>query len=89
MFYAAEALLASLGQSFSSHGGVIGAFGREFAKTGKLDAKYHRWLIDNQDIRNIGDYGVGPEIAAEQAAQVIAQAEEFVQEASEHILPAD
>lgn len=44
MFYVAEALLSSLGQSYSTHGGVVGAFGREFAKRRKLDAKFHRWL---------------------------------------------
>ncbi len=42
MFYAAEALLAGIGLSFSSHGAVIGVFGREFAKTGKIDPKFHR-----------------------------------------------
>jgi uncharacterized protein (UPF0332 family) len=36
MFYAAEALLDSEGLSFSSHSGVISAFGREFAKTQRV-----------------------------------------------------
>ena len=59
MFYVASALLANLGLSYSTHAAVISAFGREFAKTEKLDPKFHRWLIDAQDLRNIGDYGVG------------------------------
>ncbi|MEA3239028.1 MAG: HEPN domain-containing protein [Candidatus Bipolaricaulota bacterium] len=46
MFYVAESLLASLGKAYSSHAAGIAAFGREFAKTGKLDSKFHRWLID-------------------------------------------
>lgn len=78
MFYVAEALLASLGKSYSSHAGVLGGFGQEFAKTGKLDVKFHRWLIDGQDIRNVGDYGVGTEVSSEQAVEVISQAEEFI-----------
>ncbi len=45
MFYVAEALLASRGESYSSHSAVIAAFGREFAKTSRLDPKFHRWLI--------------------------------------------
>ena len=78
MFYVAEALLASLGEAYSSHGAVIGAFGRIFAKSGKLDPKFHRWLIDAQDLRNVGDYGVGRTITAEQVKEVITQAQEFI-----------
>ena len=32
MFYTAEALLYSIGLSFSSHSAVIAAYGKEFAK---------------------------------------------------------
>ena len=85
MFYVAEALLASLGQSFSSHGGVIGAFGREFAKTEKLDPKFHRWLIDGQDARNVGDYGVGVEITEDQANELVDHADEFIRIVHEYI----
>lgn len=59
MFYVAEALLAQLGQSYSKHAGVIAAFGREYAKTGKLDPKFHRWLIDAQGLRSVADGGCG------------------------------
>ncbi|MEG5031740.1 HEPN domain-containing protein [Microcoleus sp. AT3-D2] len=38
MFYIAEAFLDGEGMSFSSHATVIGAFGREFARTGRLPA---------------------------------------------------
>jgi len=85
MFYVAEALLASLGQAYSTHGRVVGAFGREFAKTAKLDAKFHRWLIDGQDIRNVGDYEVGVEISKEQAMELIAHAEAFVGAGRDHL----
>ena len=78
MFYVAEALLASRGEAYSSHSAVISAFGRVFAKTGKLDAKFHRWLIDAQDLRNVGDYGVGRTITSEQVKEVITQAQEFI-----------
>jgi uncharacterized protein (UPF0332 family) len=65
MFYVASALLANVGQSYSSHASVISGFGREFAKTEKLDPKFHRWLIDARDLRNIGDYGVGSQVPEE------------------------
>jgi len=41
-FYLAEVLLDALGLSYSSHRAVISAFGQEFAKTGRLDARFHR-----------------------------------------------
>lgn len=44
MFYVAEALLWTLNQSYSSHAATLGAYGKEFAKTGRLDPKYHKWL---------------------------------------------
>lgn len=49
MFYVAEALLLLMGQSHSKHSAVVSAFGREYAKGGILDPKFHRWLIDAQD----------------------------------------
>jgi uncharacterized protein (UPF0332 family) len=45
MYYVAEALLTHLGQSYNKHSAVISAFGREYAKSGNLDPKFHRWLI--------------------------------------------
>ena len=51
MFYIAEALLNEKELRFSKHGGVHGAFGENFVKTGLFDAKYHRWLLDAFDRR--------------------------------------
>ncbi len=78
---------ASLGQAYSSHGGVLSAFGREFAKAGRLDGKFHRWLLDAQDFRNVGDYGVDATITLEQAAQVCAWAREFLEKATACLRP--
>ena len=78
MFYVAEALLFSLGQSYVKHSSVISAFGREFSKKGIIDAKFHRMLIDAQDLRNVGDYGVQTHIPAEHVEEVCSWAEEFI-----------
>ncbi len=85
MFYVAEALLVSIGQSFSSHAAVQAAYGREFAKTNRLDTKYHRWLIDAQDFRNTGDYGIGVSVTAEQSKQVGDWAREFIQSTESYL----
>ena len=52
LFYVAEALLLAEGLSFSSHAALIAGFGKTFAKTQRLAPRFHRYLIDAQDIRN-------------------------------------
>lgn len=78
MFYVAEALLALLGQSYSSHSAVIAAFGHQYAKTSRMDPKFHQWLIAAQNLRNVADYGVEAHVSEEQAEQACDWAEEFI-----------
>lgn len=68
LFYIAEALLNEKGLQFSTHGDVIGAYGKEFSKTKLLDPKFHRWLIDGFDTRLIGDYHVDTKIEMDAVA---------------------
>ena len=89
MFHAAEALLADAGQSYSSHGAVQGAFGREFCKTGRLQPKLHRWLLDAQVLRDIGDYGVERHVDRPNAEGACRNAADFVNEAEAHLLQDD
>ena len=79
MFYIAQAFLIDEDMSFSSHAGVISAFGRDFARTGKVPIEFHRFLIDAQDLRNTGDYGQLNAISREQANEQIINAEKFIQ----------
>ena len=85
MFYVAEALLAQIGQSYSKHAGVVSAFGREYAKTGKLEPKYHRWLIDAQDLRSVADYTADVPITGAEVRAVCEWAEEFLAAARNHL----
>jgi len=78
MLFVAEALLYERGQGFSKHGAVQAAFGKEFAKTGLLDAKYHRWLIDAFDMRLQTDYQVDVNVSAPVVETMIEQAREFL-----------
>ena len=86
MFYVAEAMLLQLGLSYSKHSAVISAFGREYAKTGIIDSKFHRWLIDAQDFRNIGDYGIDAHISEDDANSVCDWASEFIEQAEDFLL---
>jgi len=85
MFYAAQALLLEDGLSFSSHAAVIAAFGRHFAKTGRVPVEYHRFLIQAHDSRNVGDYDIGPGISREECDRHAQRAAAFV-ETARHII---
>jgi uncharacterized protein (UPF0332 family) len=85
MFYIAEALLLSRDLTFSSHSAVIAAYGKEFARHKALDPKFHRYLIDAQETRQIGDYGIQIHVTLSQAAQTIAWAKEFLEAAKNYL----
>lgn len=78
MFYIAEALLEEKDLQFSKHGGVHGAFGEHYVKTGLFDPKYHRWLLNAFDQRIEGDYDAEVIAVNDDADILIVQAEEFL-----------
>jgi uncharacterized protein (UPF0332 family) len=81
MFYAAEALLVERGRRFRKHSGVHAAFGEEFTKSGQLDPKFHRWLLDAFDLRAESDYGTDLQLSEEDVRTVIDHAEDLLAEA--------
>ena len=78
MFYLAEAFLEGEGKSFSKHSAVIAAFGQHFAKTGRIDPKYHRMFINARKLREIVDYDIQGEIIDRTAVLKIEDGREFV-----------
>lgn len=78
MFYAAEAALVEQGLEFSSHGAVHAAFGEHLAKTGRLDPKFHRYLIDAYRARQSADYDAPAEISPEDAGTIVERTQEFL-----------
>lgn len=79
MFYIAEALLNEKDLHFSKHGGVHGAFGEQYIKTGLFDERFHRWLLDAFDQRIEGDYGIEVPMIEQDVRELIDQANEFLQ----------
>ncbi len=80
IFYLAQAMLLSKGLTFSSHSAVVAAYGKEFARTRLLDPKFHRYIIDAQERRQVGHYGgEHEEVTDEQAKESFQWAEEFKQ----------
>jgi uncharacterized protein (UPF0332 family) len=85
MFYVAEALLLQRDLSFSSHSAVTSNFGKEFAKTGTLNPKFHTYLIKAQDRRNIGDYAIGKHLTEEEVREMLSWAKEFIKAAQGYL----
>jgi uncharacterized protein (UPF0332 family) len=78
MSYAAQALLKSEGIDVIKHSAVESSLGYYFAKTGRLDPKYHRMLIDARKIREIADYDIQEEIVESVASLKVEEGKEFL-----------
>ena len=79
MLYIAEAFLLKENLSFSKHSAVISKFGEYFVHTDKIPSKYHRYLIDAEQMRLKGDYDRTERLESEDAKLVIQRAEEFLE----------
>ena len=78
MFYCAEAVLLTKNLSFSSHKGVISAFGEHFIKTGVFSREMGRELNRAFEKRQLSDYEYTFVITAEEAEQILKSGGEFV-----------
>jgi len=85
MFYCVQTLLMEKGLRFSKHSGAIGAFGTHFAKTGDLNPRYHRWLLDAFDKRQIGDYDIDAVLTEDEVREMIERADILVAEATRYL----
>ena len=85
LFYVAEALLFEKGLAFKKHSAVHAAFGEHFAKTGKLEPRFHRWLIEAFSSRISSDYDADPDISITTATQMLQQAREFLEAARQYL----
>ncbi|MDD5133845.1 MAG: HEPN domain-containing protein [Phycisphaerae bacterium] len=78
MFFCAEAALLTKGLSFSSHKGVISAFGEHFIKTGIFEKSFGRELNRAFEKRQAGDYGYTFVIEPDEADALLKSGTEFV-----------
>ncbi len=78
MFFCTEAALLTKGLSFSSHKGVISAFGEHFIKTGIFEKSFGRELNRAFEKRQVGDYGYTFVIEPDEADALLKSGTEFV-----------
>lgn len=85
MLYVAEALLFENGLEFRKHGSVHSAFGKNFVKTGKIDARFHRYLLDAFEVRLEADYGVEIVLSESSVREMISRTKEFLSVAYQYL----
>lgn len=85
MFFAAEAALLTRQLAFSSHKGVIAAFGEHFVKPGTFPAAMGRDLARAHDKRVVGDYDARPSITPEVASELVHAGRAFVARIRVHV----
>lgn len=85
MFYSAEAVLLSKGLSFSSHKGVLSAFGEHFVKSGIFPKEMSRELYRAFEKRQLGDYEYTFVIGEEEAEEILKSAKSFVKNIGQYL----
>lgn len=77
-FYAATAVLLQDGKQFSKHSAVKAELARSYIKTGKVDAKWHKFYQKLFDDRQEGDYIPTVVFDKLSVSERLTQAKEFV-----------
>jgi uncharacterized protein (UPF0332 family) len=80
VFYAANALLATLGEARSKHSGVVSVFRLRFIKTNELSVELSEIYGDLMNSRQSGDYDLNTRIEPETARQLLEKGRLFVDE---------
>jgi len=79
VFHAAQAALLREGEQATTHRGLVTLFGLLLVKTGKIEARYGRFLSNLKDDREQSDYEVFAQIDRSIALRAIREARAFVQ----------
>lgn len=85
MFYSAQAMLLTRNLSFSSHKGVISAFGEYFVKTGIFPREMGREFNRAFEKRQLGDYEYTTVISHEEAKKMLANGRKFVEKIGQYL----
>jgi len=68
-----------------THKGLIARFGQEFVERGLVEKDFGRILRIAMELRSEADYSISREIAGEEAAATVEDAERFLKKAREVI----
>ena len=85
MFYSAQAILLTKNLSFSSHKGVISAFGEHFVKTGIFPKERGKELNKAFEKRQLGDYEYTFVISKKEAEEILGNGYKFVDSINQYL----
>jgi len=85
VFHAITAVLLEKGLVYSSHSQVVGAFNRDFVKTGVFPVAFTSMIQELFDGRQTGDYDPLSDITREDAGKALSNAENIVSALSSHL----
>ena len=68
----------SVGVSRAKHSAVIAAFGEQFAKTKRVDVRFHSMLLGAFALRSAADYETHVALSRETAEETLSSAGSFV-----------
>ena len=88
-FYVAEALLLTMRLSFSRHGTVIAEYGRLFAKTGRMDRRFHRLLQRTFAARYSADYDTDVDLDSDEVGVWLEEGKAFLAAARDYVEKTD
>lgn len=86
MFYLVSAILLTKDMSFSKHQAVVASFGQYFVKTKIFEQKFHQYLVEAFEQRQIGDYEPLEEITKQTAQKSIDHALEFLKAVNHYLV---
>ncbi|MBI5483231.1 MAG: hypothetical protein HY888_02080, partial [Deltaproteobacteria bacterium] len=72
------ALLTAEGIDVVKHSAVESAFGYYFAKPGRIEARFHKMLMNARKVREIADYDIDDEIIEPVASLKLDEGREFI-----------
>ncbi len=79
MHYSARALLSLKNIYPRTHKGIIAQFGLEFVKDGTIEDFYIKFMSTSKESRERADYGIGYKFTAEEAENIIENANRFLE----------
>ena len=85
-FYAASAILLTIGLERRRHSGVISAFREHFVKPGLIEVEYSSFYGEAMVIREDADYAVEIPIDLDMAEMALSQARRFVGRMREYLV---
>ena len=85
MFYSAQAILLTKNLSFSSHKGVVSAFGEHFVKRGVFPKEMGRELNRAFEKRQLADYEYTFVISKDEAEEILSNGKKFVENIIKHL----